>query len=266
MINKYRFLFGILTLCQVLSLSAEVSSNQQISLEPIKRAEELARHYFVEIEEGGVINKIFDENLYFSFREEYKASGTIKLMLSDVQGNEISYIDVEVNYGMNYYHLDLTTLSVDFLLDKRYILSYGRRKLKFMPVEPLEKPLPVANITVNAVSVDCEDTGIGNLLEFYGQVSSGNAPYNLTWFVFTDSSKEVLLNTPEEQFIEFEEEIGAIVLDNQLSYTVVLTVLDACNQYTEQTLNLVCGNEESDGVTLFLEDTNVPSGGSGGVE
>ena len=235
---------------------AQVSNN----LQPIEDQDLIRRHYYTEVGSSGSFVKVFDENLSFCFKQQAHVSGQQQGRISDRHNRTVYTFGADYHFGMNYYTIDLSSLGYELFLGENYKLILGEKVMTFQLVEPVDKPLPEVDITINPLSVSCEDNEDATLVEYFGRVTSGNAPYRTTWFVFTDASKQILLNTPEEQFVEFEGEIGAISLDHQLSYTVVLTVLDACGQYVESTVNMVCGSGESDGVTVFLEETSGAAG------
>lgn len=162
-------------------------------------------------------------------------------------------------FGLNHFNIQL---------DKDMALEYGalyacettnetdqHYQIFFKAVPPIETEPPTVGILVNPVSVDCSDPA-ANVVEFYGDIKHGKAPYTVSWYVL-NNTRTAFAYQPKNETIARPGHTTIIQVDKIPDYYVMLLVKDACGAETRQMVYLTCGNKKKKINTLFVEPLDI---------
>lgn len=189
------------------------------------------------------------------YDDTYGKDDQLKVSLYDWQYVLIKNMHLPKKYGRNDYTLKLEEYGVRDD-NKLYYLSieneFGKKKtLSFRIMPPPDKPDPIVDIFINPVLLECESLE-GNLIEFYGNIEGGKAPYDIRWILLGEN-KSSLLYQPKELKVEKSGYTPTIQVDKSPNYMVMLQVVDACGRLGEQIVNIQCDKNIEKTNTLFLQ-------------
>ena len=106
-----------------------------------------------------------------------------------------------------------------------------------------------ARVIMNTTSWNCNATA-GNKIEFLGDITGGEAPYEITWYVSaTDKVKDAHRNeTDYLEVSDVEEDFAVspqITVDEKLGYYIILQVTDEAGDVLERTIKIDCNTLEN---------------------
>lgn len=194
-------------------------------------------------------------DICLDFYDSYGIKDTLDLFLYDWRGNLLSHPRLKKSYGNNSYSINLNQYNIEAGKEayrlkvfndagKKYILYF-----KLLP--PPEKPDPIVDIFVNPVELQCEEP-TGNLIEFYGTIDGGKAPYNVSWVIMNEGQTS-LLYQPRRLTISKPGYTPSIQINKSPSYAVMLHVTDACGNDGQQIVNIQCKPDIEKSNNLFIE-------------
>jgi hypothetical protein len=206
--------------------------------------------------------EISDYVLNLQYNDAYGASKDFIFKIYDWERNTIAMLQMDKSPGLNQYSIQLDAVYNRWEIDKVY---YGEMKneagimytLPIRIIKPPEKPDPAVNIIVNPVKIGCSDV-TGSVVEFYGSIEGGAAPYTVKWFVLNKHRTD-LLYQPKEEYLEIAGKTSMIIVDKNPEYNVILYVKDSCGKEDKQIVSLACGEEEKKINTVFVEEFAMPT-------
>lgn len=235
--------------CVVAGLFAQVSTQEKA-------------RYYIHVNQltPGAVYQIFDNQLHLEYDDAYGASKKFALRIYDWQHELITTLQLDKDFGLNNYTVKLEDVHSGWQLNKVYTGEFKNEegtlyKIPFVLVAS-EKKNPEIGIVVNPVTISCDDLS-QSLVEFYGDIQGGKAPYTVNWFVLNNSRTD-LLYQPKEEIIQFPGKTSMIRVDKNPEYYVALFVKDACGEEQRKIVNMTCGSENKKINTIFVEELTGP--------
>ncbi|HTF21017.1 MAG TPA: hypothetical protein VK658_23240 [Chryseolinea sp.] len=158
-------------------------------------------------------------------------------------------------FGPNYFNIKLEK-DMTLEIGKSYVCEATNEanqhfKAYFRPIEPVNTTPPTVGVLVNPISVNCDDPD-GNVVEFYGDIKGGRAPYTVSWYLLNDT-RTAFIYQPRNEMIQRPGSTTIIRVDKRPAYYVMLLVKDACGVERKQMVLLTCSDEENKINTVFVE-------------
>lgn len=204
----------------------------------------------------------------FEYEDLYGRDSTLQMTFYDWRRKQIAALKVPKHYGKNAYSLNLQQLGLayngeHFTLE---VINETGRPMEsvFKLVPPPDMPDPEVEIFVNPVSLQC-GAPKGNLIDFYGKIKGGKAPYEVEWTV-TNGAQSSLLYRPGKVTVREPGTTPAVQVDHTPSYYVQLLVTDACGSQGRQIVHVRCQNQEDKANSLLFQPVpSLPPGGTPGT-
>jgi hypothetical protein len=212
--------------------------------------------------QDNIVYEIMDRTLNVTYTDHYGQWKDILFRIYDWKHQPVASLKMDKSAGLNSYSINLDDIYSGWQAGQFYSaeLKDEEGRLYRLPVKIVEPPDdigPVADIFVNPVQISCDGL-FPNLIEFYGNISGGRAPFTVQWFVL-NSAKSDFLYQPREEIIPAIGRTSGIKVDKSPEYFVVLYVKDACDQESKKIVNLVCENGRKKISTIFLEEIVSPA-------
>lgn len=214
--------------------------------------------YFINLNqlEEKVVHEIQHEVLSIQYRDNYAKEQALPLTIYNWKREKVATFSLAKSYGLNYFNINIAAIFNAWEEGSIYSCEFSDEsghvyRLLVKKIPPPEMESPEVNIFVNPLHLGCLDE-TGSVVEFYGQVEGGKAPYKVNWYVMNDQKTQFLYQ-PREQFIEKAGQTMVIQVDHDPSYYVLLSVQDACGNEQERMVYLLCQEEEKKINTLFVE-------------
>jgi len=209
----------------------------------------------------GTIHEISDQQLHIEYNDAYGTAKEFLFKIYDWKRHIVANLQMDKSLGINNYTINLDDLYSGWELDKIYMGELKNEegaiyKLPLRIVSPPKMKDPVVDIVVNPVQVGCDDLS-PSLVEFYGNITGGKAPYTVNWYVLNNSRTDFLYQ-PKEEIIALAGKTSLVRVDKNPEYYVVLYVKDACGNEQKKIVNLVCGDSRKKINSVFLEELNSP--------
>lgn len=193
--------------------------------------------------------------LCIEYDDKYGKASQLSMKLFNWKHELIKSEVLDKSYGKNDYIVNLEEYGIsedgelyhlvfENELRKKYALSFR------IPLPP-DKPDPLVNIFVNPVLLECASSE-GNLVEFYGSIEGGKAPYDIRW-ILLESNNEALLYRPEENKVEKAGYTPTIQIDKSPGYIVMLEVRDSCGKEGKQIVNVKCDERLEKYNSVFIQ-------------
>lgn len=200
--------------------------------------------------------------LSLRYDDKFARNSTLSLKIYDWRREIVATYSLAKVYGSNYFNIQVAS---DAVLEtgKMYSCvttdeSGVRHEIFFRPVEPLESKPPEVALLVNPLSFDCEDP-MANVIEFYGEIKNGKAPYSVNWYVL-NRTRSSFIYQPRSESIARPGNTTIIQVDKSPEYYVMLLVTDACGAETRQMINVTCGDKKKKINTVFVEPIDMLPG------
>jgi hypothetical protein len=199
--------------------------------------------------------KISDDVLSLQYHDAYGRRSEFPVNIYNWKREQVASVVLTKSAGLNHYAIRLQDLPVTWKKDETYSCEatdeVGKKySFSFRLVAPPKKEI-VASIFVNPRHLKCNDPE-GNLVEFYGEVTGGKAPYTVNWYIL-DQHRSDLLYQPKEESISRPGNTAVVQVDKSPDYYVIFAVRDACGNEQHQVVNLVCEKGKKKINTLFFE-------------
>ncbi len=211
--------------------------------------------------DGKSIHKISDETLSLQYNDPYGDWKKIPLKIFNWKHELITTLNIDKTYGLNSFVIKLNTVHDGWEINKVYTCELtdeaGRKfdlPIKLTP--PLEKNEPEVTIHVNPIHSSCDGLS-QNIVEFYGAIAGGKAPYLIDWFVLNANATDFLYQ-PRQETIESAGKTMVITVDKNPDYYVALFVRDACGNSQRKIVNFTCQEGSKKINTVFVEELNSP--------
>lgn len=208
----------------------------------------------------GTVYEISDFKLQLEYNDVYGKTKELMYKIYDWKRTVVATLVMDKSLGLNNYTLNLGDLYSAWELDKIYIgeLIDEAGTLYKLPLRLVTKPKmpgPVVDIVVNPLHVGCDNLS-QSMVEFYGTISGGKAPYTVNWYVLNNTRTDFLYQ-PKEETIALAGKTPRISVDKNPAYYVAFYVKDACGNEQKKIVNLTCGENKKQINTVFVEESNV---------
>ncbi|TRX58726.1 hypothetical protein FNH22_12680 [Fulvivirga sp. M361] len=213
------------------------------------------------------VHDLQEASLSMEYHDRYGRKKEMTFSIYDHKRTLITALVMDKSFGLNHYTIDLRDIQYQWKTEQTYsgeiVDDVGRRhQLLFRLIPAPEKEKPVVNIVVNPLDVACNGVD-DNVIEYYGKIEGGNAPYRISWFVLNEQRTE-LIYQPDTKLIKDPTQTMMIQVDEPPGYSVVLHVVDACGMEQQQMANVICEKGRKKINTLFLEEVEPPVKKGGG--
>lgn len=211
--------------------------------------------------EKGTVHEVSDQRLNLEYYDAYGTAKEFLFKIYDWKRNMVASFRMDKAFGLNNYVIKLDEAFNGWELNQTYIGELVNEagtlyKLPIRIVPPPDPKGPEVTITVNPLEVGCKGLST-SLVEFYGVVSGGKAPYSVSWFVLNNTRTDFLYQ-PKEELISLAGKTPLIRVDKNPEYYVVLYVKDACGKEGKRIVNMVCENNRKKINTIFVEELGTP--------
>jgi hypothetical protein len=210
--------------------------------------------------DGSRVHVISDEVLSLQYHDYYGRFKEIPLKIYDSKRSLVATLRLDKVSGLNSFVINLKDIYSGWEMDKIYMCELkdekGKRyELPFRLTLPPAKQDPLVDIIVNPIQMECN--GLQSVVEFFGDVRGGKAPYQLSWYILNESRSDFLYQ-PRQETIESPGKTMAVTVDKNPEYYVALYVTDACGNTGEKVVNLVCEDKKKKINTIFVEEFKRP--------
>ncbi|HEY3402426.1 MAG TPA: hypothetical protein VGK59_03505 [Ohtaekwangia sp.] len=213
--------------------------------------------YYFDISRGNslAIHDVKEGSLNIQYQDLYGRSKDIPLLIYNAKNEMVGNFTLSKTYGLNHFRINIGQLFSSWPEDEIYACrtrdEMGNKYELLIRKRTSVTEEPEVNIFVNPLSVSCNDFE-GNVVDFYGTITGGKAPYTVNWYVLNDAKSEFLYQ-PREEVITRPGRTMVINVDKNPDYYVMVLVTDACNKETKQMVHLTCQDEKNKVNTLFVE-------------
>jgi hypothetical protein len=218
-----------------------------------------------------VIN-IFNSVLSFDY---YCAEGDgeiLTLTIKDWKQKPIASYRLKATLGLNQFLVDLENSAARLEDGGIYNCVLKQGGIGKKPITWSIQQAPLAKVDSLIVQIqslpkimNCSDLNEPNLIEFYGQVTGGTAPYTLNWYV-TDENKTNFLYQPKEDVLPTTRTISMISVDKNPQYTVLALVTDACGRTGYHATVVGCAKKKKTIHSIFINPLDLPRRNTGSTE
>lgn len=215
--------------------------------------------YYINLNQADVaiVHEISDNRLHLEYTDAYGTAKEFLFKVYDWKRSVVATLKMDKAFGLNKYSIRLDEVFSGWELEKVYMAELKDEagtlyKLPIRLVPPPKKEDPYVNIIVNPLEVGCTDLS-ASLVEFYGDVQGGKAPYTVSWFVLNKNRTDFLYQ-PKEETVYLPGKASMIRVDKNPEYYVVFYVKDACGNEQKKIINLVCEKTKKKINTIFVED------------
>ncbi|MFM7858941.1 MAG: hypothetical protein ACKO96_45200 [Flammeovirgaceae bacterium] len=204
------------------------------------------------------VYEIYEKKLGLEYHDHFGQWKEVPLTIKNWKNEIVVQMKLEKSFGLNHHLINLDNYSSKWELNKIYFIEMlfeqnEKIELQFKLVENLVKTPPSIDVVVNPVQFSC-DLQSSKLIEFYGVVSGGRAPYTVQWYIL-NSAKNDFLYQPKQEIISTGK-TSLIKVDKSPSYYVVIYVMDACGGLEKKMVYVACDNSKNKINTIFVEPLN----------
>lgn len=203
------------------------------------------------------VEDVRGEFLHVSYRDQIGRSETIKFVVYTASMELVRELKLVKEFGENYFNIRLTDHGIILLEGESYLIRMTNENFevreRMIRFSPKVKNDITASIVVKPKYLSCEGKpGETNMVEFYGQIAGGKAPYKANWYVL-NARRNDLLYEPSHVVVPTPGETSSIQVDKNPEYYVLLYITDACGNEQTATVQVLCQKNEKKVNTLFLQ-------------
>jgi len=220
------------------------------------KGEEVHPYYISFDASAPTVENIRGEFINVSYRDRIGKAETITFSIRSYKMNFFKELTLVKQFGQNYFDIQLADHGINLVEGESY-----RCQLKNEYGESIERTVRYISKSKNDVTVSilvdpkylaCQDLTGSNLVDFYGQVSGGKAPYKANWYVL-NAYRTDLLYQPAHLTVPSPGLTSSVQVDKAPEYYVVLHIMDACGNEQIATVQIVCEQNEKKVNTLFFQ-------------
>lgn len=201
------------------------------------------------------VHTIHDELLAIQYYDSYGQEKELPLKIYNWKREQVATYSLSKEFGLNNFSISLGAAYNAWQEGELYTCEMadesGHRYELILRKLTLKNEPPKVNLLVNPVHLQCKEVA-GNLVEFYGEISGGKTPYQVSWYVLNNERTDFLYQ-PREEVITVPGNTMVIRVDKNPDYYVMLHVRDACGNEQKQMVHLVCQGKKKKINTLFVE-------------
>jgi hypothetical protein len=223
--------------------------------------EEEGGAYFINVNEtnSNSVHEIQNKTVALQYHDYIGQTSEVPLIIYDWKRNKVAQLKLSKEYGLNNFIIKLEEVQSTWVLNEVYsfelTIENGRKHEVFIKLSPApEKIGPEVDIIVNPVQFKC-DALSAKLMEFYGDIKGGRAPYTTKWFVLNNQRDDFLYQPREEKIVSAGQTM-VVRIDKSPDYYVMLHVTDACGNIKKKMVHVVCEENKKKINTLFIEPLN----------
>jgi hypothetical protein len=202
------------------------------------------------------VEDIRGEFIHVAYRDRIGKSETLTFSIYDFRMKLLKQLSLVKQFGQNYFDIQLADHGIDLEETKSYYCKltneYDETTQRTIRYTAKTKNDIVASILVDPKYLACQDPAGNNLVDFFGEVSGGNAPYKANWYVL-NAGRTKLLYQPAHVVVESPGLTSSIEVDKAPEYCVVLHVTDACGNEQIASVEIICESNEKKVNTLFFQ-------------
>jgi hypothetical protein len=200
--------------------------------------------------------ELYDGLLSLKYYDAYGSLKSVPLKVYNWKHEEIAIYQLSKSYGLNYFRVSLGNVFTSWKENEVYTFEVSDEAgtpYQFMikKVAPPSKEKPKVNISVDPQHVDCKGL-TSSVVNFYGEISEGKAPYKVNWYILNKDRTEFLYQ-PRQEIIETAGTTPVARVDAKPDYYVMLYVKDACGNEQKQMVQLTCQSNKKKINTIFVE-------------
>jgi hypothetical protein len=214
--------------------------------------------YYLNINQAGqTVHKIKGNVISLQYHDKYGEWREMPLSIYNWKRERIAQMNLSKSFGVNNFVINLFELGNNWELNKVYLLELLNEHTKIttrIQLVPLPDNGPEVNISVNPIQFQC-DLLSPKLLDFYGEIRGGKAPYEVQWFVLNNQRNDFLYQ-PTREVVQSADKTMVISVDKTPDYYVIFFVIDACGNKEKKTVHVVCEDGKKTINTLFVEPIN----------
>jgi hypothetical protein len=224
-------------------------------------AQEESAPYYINLNtaNSNKVHEIQNKTIALQYYDNNGQWTEVPLTIFDWRRNKVAQLKLSKSYGLNNFTIRLEELKAIWELNQVYALEVSTENgkkyellVKLIPAP--EKIGPDVDIVVNPVQFKC-DAISAKLMEFYGEIKGGKAPYTTKWFVL-NNQRDDFLYQPREERIASAGQTMVVRVDKSPDYYVMLYVTDACGNTQKKMAHVVCEDGKKKINTIFVEPLN----------
>jgi hypothetical protein len=201
---------------------------------------------------------VYDGDVNLEYLDNVGSAASISLRFYNWKSELQGIYTLDKTLGSNHYSFNLEDIGLEVKDNEVYRCEFtDERKTKYewnirCAVKPADN-LPSPSISVKPLQVACkDDLEDGNLIEFYGSVTGGRAPFVLQWYTLNEARTE-FLHQPNEVQMADAAAVSMIRIDKDPVYNVMLLVTDACGNIGKQMVRVSCNAKKKKINSIFVE-------------
>jgi hypothetical protein len=202
------------------------------------------------------IQDIRGEFLNISYRDAIGESETIKLRITDSKRKLVKELKLVKQFGENHFNIKLSDYGIGLVEGQSYVCRLMNEKMesrmRTIRYVAKTKNSITASIMVDPKYLSCEAGNRNNLIDFYSQISGGNPPYKINWYIL-NANRTQFLYQPTYAVLESSLMSSSVQVDKDPVYFVLLQVTDNCGSEQIATVEILCEQNEKKINTLFFE-------------
>lgn len=225
--------------------------------------------YYIDFNQS--TEKIFEIQeglLSLQYDDKFGKANKLSLKIYNWKRELVTTYSLNKVFGLNHFNIQLEkdlTLELGKVYACEATNEVGKHyQVFFRPIPSLEVEPPTIGILVNPVSFDCADP-TANVVEFYGDIKNGKAPYTVSWYVL-NNTRTAFIYQPKNETITRPGNTTIVRVDKSPDYYVMLLVKDACGAESRQMVHLTCGDKKKKINTVFVEPMNFLPGNRNGIK
>lgn len=249
-ISRSSYSFTIMT---VLLCCACSSAWTQVPVEISKKA---AHYIDIAKADRSIVYEIQEGILSLQYNDRIGYWKDIPLKIYNGKQELVGNFTLDKSFGLNNYIIDLNKRVASLETGEVYFCvlqneNGEKHELIFKEVAPVRSKDMDITILVNPVQLSCWDAG-ESMVEFYGDIRNGKAPYSIRWYVM-NSGKTDFLYQPKEENVAQPGKTSVLQVDKAPAYYVMIDVTDACGTNSRKMVFLDCGKKRKKINTIFVE-------------
>ncbi len=217
--------------------------------------------YYINVNEANQnsVHEIQSRTVALQYHDYNGQWAEMPLVVYDWKRSKVVQLSLSKSFGLNNFIIKLDEIGVSWELNKVYTFELStedNRKFGLLvKLIPTPKEIgPAVNILIHPVQFKC-DAISAKLMEFYGEINGGRAPYITKWFVLNNQRDDFLFQ-PREEKIASAGQTMVVRVDKAPDYYVMLYVTDACGNADKKMVHVVCEDGKKRINTIFIEPLN----------
>lgn len=249
-ISRSHYSFAIITIllcCDCLPAWTQI---------PIEINKKAAHYIDIARADRSIVHEIQEGILSLQYNDRIGYWKDIPLKIYNGKLELVGNFTLDKSLGVNNYIIDLKKRLSTLETGKVYFCvlqneNGDKHELVFKEVPPVRSKDMDINILINPIQVSCRGTD-ESMVEFYGDIRNGKAPYSIRWYVM-NSGKTDFLYQPKEENVTRPGKTSVLQVDKAPAYYVMIDVTDACGTNSRKMVFLDCRKGRKKINTIFVQ-------------